>query len=231
MALSSKALTTISAAREFVLRDTTEDTQDPKLERLINAYSSAIFAYTEREWRPHADAASRVFLYNGSGFLSLAPYDLRTLTSLVLYTDLPTSERRTLIAGTTTVEGEYRLGPSNRTPEGTYQYLDITTLGLLSPWWHTTLRRRAGYEVTVTGNWGIADTIDELPDDVELACLIAVADAYRNPVGYQSETVGGVTINEALAPAGSYDVRAGSLPPEARALLTPYKRGARVAVA
>jgi hypothetical protein len=217
--LSTKALTTLVAAREFTpgIRDASDDSQDGKLIRLINAYSQAIITYTGREWKPYAAAAARSFLYQGR-YVSLEPYDLRTVTSVVLYTDLPTGDQVTLEVGSSLIEREYRLRPANRTPEGTY-----TALILPRGEHYSRTVDLHEYTVTITGDWGIADTVDGLPDDVELACLISVADAFQNPTGLEQRAFGPeVTIGEAITPFG--ETYAGSLPQEARALLFPYKR-------
>lgn len=239
-AVAATALTSLGAAREYVLRDITDGSQDSMLRRLINAYSAAVYSYTRREWLPKADGDTRVFTYTGGGFLSLEPYELRVLTSITMYTDLPVADQRVLVTGSSTVQGEYRLHPPNRTAEGTYQWITlpqaaygVSTLGIPSYWNNPYPYGPVGrsapldFEVTVTGDWGIGT----VPADVELAVLIAVKDAYENPTGYASGTEGGLTFAEEPDATTGPEARARNLPIEARALLTPYKRGTQVVTA
>lgn len=234
------ALTTLGETRRYVLRDGTDGSQDEQLIDLINAYSSAVVAYTRREWLPQTNGASRRFQYTGGGFLSLEPYELRNLTSITMYTDLPTASQRVLVAGSPSVQGEYRLHPANRSDEGTYQWITLpqSAYGVSgwgapsyynNPYPYGPVGRAAplDFEVTVTGDWGVGT----VPYDVNLAVRIAIKDAYENPTGYASGVEGGLSFQEpADAQIGS-EARARNLPIEARALLTPYKRGSQVVTA
>lgn len=228
--LDPTALTTLHAVREYVLRNPTDGSQDFQFRRLINSYSKAIYRYTRREWLPATAGAARKFAYSGAGFLSLAPYEARTVTAVTLFTDMPTANQRTLNVGSSTVESEFRLGPRGKTTEGTYLWIDIATrlLGLgafsylpnvYAPFW-TVIGRDAGYEVTVTGDWGVGS----VPTDVELALLVAIKDAYENPTGYAAGTEGGLQFVEQVESDTGPDARARNLPVESRALLIPYKR-------
>jgi hypothetical protein len=237
---SATALTTMSAARDFVLGDMTDGSQDSRIRRLINAYSAAVYSYTRREWLPLSTAVTRKFTYTGGGFLSFEPFELRNLTSITMYTDLPTADQRILITGTSTVQGEYRLHPPNRTAEGTYQWLTMpqAAYGVSSfgtpayynnPYPYGPVGRTAplDFEVTVVGDWGVGF----VPDDVELAVLIAIRDAYENPAGMASGIEGGLAFSEEPDATTGPESRARNLPIESRALLAPYKRGTQVVVA
>jgi hypothetical protein len=225
-------LTSLEAAREYVLRNQDDASQDSQLVRLLKGYSRAVQNYSRREWLPEADAEARRLSYNGLGYLVLDPWDLRAVTSIVMFTDLPTAQQRTLVAGSPTVEGEYRLLPAGLTPEGTYRSLLLPPFtpysqsgGLMvdGEWVY---RPPSGtYEVTVTGDWGIG----YVPDDVELACLIAVKNAYENPSSMAAGAQGGFSFSEVPEQGASLWER--MLPAEARALLTPYRRGTPIAVA
>lgn len=229
----STNLTSLEAARDYVLRDQDDASQDSQLVRLIKAYSAAVKAYTRREWLPSVDGATRKFQYDGSGFLSLAPYDLRALTSITMYSDLPTVDQRILVAGSSSVEGEYRMLPPNLTNELTYQSIELPQAGRLGgissvfnnpyPYGPVGITSPAYFEVAVTGNWGIGT----VPDDVELATLIAIDDGYKNPTGFSSGDIGGLTFSETV------DASPGprNLPVDARGLLTPYRRGSDIVVA
>lgn len=207
--LNANALTTLGETREYVLRDATDDSQDRKLIALINAYSRAVEKYTRREWLPVALAATRSFHYDGSGFMSLEPSDLRSATEVVLNSQYPAGYQEILIAGTTTVVGNYWPKPAGGTAEGTYWWLE------LPPAWET-----GSYEVSVTGDWGVGT----IPSDVELALWIAIDDSYKNPTGFAGGEVGGLAFTEIGEASPEPDNRARNLPIESRALLAPYRR-------
>jgi hypothetical protein len=221
-------LVTLEEAREAVLNSVTDDTQDHKLVRRINAFSAAVWAYTRREWTVTV-GATRTFQFPGHGMLALAPYDLQTASAITLETDYPTSYQITLTPGSSTVFGDYRLRPMGGTPEGTFRWVDFTSYyGHVGPypWMAETYDGfpfpdrfdKIAFQVTITGDWGIPT----VPDDVKEAVLIAVDNATHNPEGAVSRTFGDLTLT---APAET--TVDGSLwralPAESRALLTPYR--------
>lgn len=212
-------LTTVANVRTYLRRSGVSDaTEDSLLQLLITSCSRAIRRYTGRQLKPAEAGVAKKFRYDGSGFLTLAPYELSAVTSIVLYSDLPTSSQRTLAAQSATVEAEYRLEPRNATLEGTYLWLVLPEVGQFGELVVELLptRRRRAHEVTVTGNWGA----NIVPPDVELACLIAVSDGYRNPEGFAQRGLGEMQFMETTeSEPGSR-----SLPAEARALLGPYRR-------
>ncbi len=207
MALTTRALTTVATAELFVARAGTQGSaiqeagDDDYLELLINAYSDAIHRYCGREFKPQTNAATRLFRYDGSGYLSLSPFEIRTVTSVTLYADLPISSQRLLTAASASVEAEYRFEPRQRSVLGTYLWLVLPTVNV---------NRSYGTEVAIVGDWGAAT----LPAEIELACLIAVRDAY--PLGTVQTTAFGEEPELSFAVA--------SLPLAARALLKPYVR-------
>jgi len=207
--LDANALTTLGETREYVLRDATDDSQDRKLITLINAYSRAVEKYTRREWLPITLAATRSFHYDGAGFMSMEPYDLRSATEVVANTQYPAGYQEILIAGTPTVVGNYWPKPAGATAEGTYWWLELPTY-----------RQTGSYEVSVTGDWGIGT----VPSDVELALWIAIDDAYKNPTGFAGGEVGGLGFAEIAETSLEPDNRARNLPIESRSLLAPYRR-------
>jgi hypothetical protein len=204
MGLDPAALTTLPHARLYVQRAIGSGSFDSELgEMLINSYSAAVIRYCERQFRPVETAATKTFAYRGRGFLSFAPYDLRNVTAMSFGG-----------AGVTTTplvqNTDYTLEPRGQTPEGTYLYATIRRDFL--PWpvfgWP---------QVVVTGDWGMP----AVPADVEQATLIAIADGYRNPEGAASRGLGELAYQEVPEPV---ETAGRSLPPDARALLTPYRR-------
>ena len=227
-------LSSLEAVREYVLRDQNDASQDSQLARLLKGYSRAVQKYSRREWLPEVAGAARRLSYNGLGYLSLAPWDLRTVTSIVMFTDLPTAQQRTLVAGSPTVEGEYRLLPAGLTEEGTYRALALPPFtpynnqfgaGHMVDGEWVYRPPNGSYEVTVTGDWGIG----YVPDDVELACLIAIKNGYENPSSMAAGSQGGFSFAE--VPEQSTSSWERMLPSESRALLTPYRGDTTIAVA
>jgi hypothetical protein len=224
--LGPHALVTLEEAREYVLESVTDNSQDHKLVRRINAYSEAVWQYTRREWTT-TTGATRVFQYRGYGMLSLAPYDLRTATAVVAFTDLPTTYQVTLAAGTTTAYPMYELKPAGGTTEGTYRWLDprfgLQPFPYISEMWdgwpptNVTAWNRE-FQVSITGDWGIP----AVPADVKEAVLIAIDNATSNPEAAVNRTFGALTVTEDIDTSFEGTTWR-ALPGESRALLTPYR--------
>lgn len=220
--LSARALIGLDEARMYVLGDVLDDTQDRKLIDRINAYSEAVWQYTRREWKP-TTALTRTFRYRGKGTMSLAPYEIRTATAVLLFPEFPTADQVTLTAGTTLVTGDYLLRPSGGTPEATYRWVTFNNWNVfVRPWGFAGY----GYDVKITGDWGITT----VPDDVKLAVKIAVADSVKNPEGGAFRTFGDFTISEPVETTDEGQ-RWRALPQESRALLAPYLDDAGLIVA
>lgn len=231
--LPATVLVTLDEARDFVQGNPTDDRIDRKLIKRIKEFSVAVSNYTRREWLPLTTAAARTFNYPGYGMLPLSPYDLRTVTSVVAYTNLPTSSQVTLVPGSSSVVGEYLLRPvGGAIPAATYRWVEFTT--------GPTYRFVDSYDgypfssiypkscsITITGDWGIG----VVPEDVKLATLIAIKDSVENPTQLASRTVGPVVINEEIEEPGYPEERWRALPPDSRALLAPYTQDVGVLVA
>src|SRR5437868_9683335 len=78
--------------------------QTDRAQRLINGYSKAINKYLRRRWKPVEAAVDKIFAYTGNGFLSLAPFEARTVHTITLYTDMPTSGWLVLVNQSATQE-------------------------------------------------------------------------------------------------------------------------------
>jgi hypothetical protein len=199
--LSTAALTSVNHARLWIKRRQDVAISDETIELLINGYSRAVQRYCDRQFRPAEDNVTRSFSYDGAGYLSLVPYELRALDTISV--NVVGGSARTLDP-----DRDYVLAPREQTSEGTYFW--ITFLRLTPP-------VAGSYEIAITGDWGCAS----VPADVETATLIAVSDGYRNPEGGAIRTVGELQYSEV---AEASDVRGRALPPDSRALLDPFVR-------
>lgn len=219
----------LTTAAEFLayLGEPTDSSgkQTDRAQRLINAYSKAVRRYTRRQFQPFEDGVEKIFSYSGNGYLSLAPYEARAITTVTLGTDLPTSGWQVLVNQDADTEAQWRPNPRNKSEEGTYWSLTLPESGPYHPYFDmpvTTLNRRnLGYQVTVLGDWGL--NLSLVPDDVELALWIAVANAWRNPEGYKTRSLGplSTTDYETVMPGEEEGL---SLPRASRALLSAYRR-------
>ena len=222
---ASNALTTVAAALAYLgePNDSTGKTTD-RLQILINAYSTSIHRYTKRQIKPPEDDVEKIFRYNGDGYLTLAPFEARAITTVTLYTDMPTAGWMVLQNQDTTHEAQWRAEPRQKSPEGTYLRLSLPEIGQFHPIMQEIQiinRRGVGHEVTIHGDWGMA----AVPGDVELACLIAVANGFRNPESFQARSLGPLSFAE---DAGAADESGASLPRDTRMLLRDLRRRVRV---
>lgn len=203
-------LTDDATLRAFRPIRNTQEATTTRIALLISAMSSAIRRYTQREFlgknlgegfNPDA-TETRTFAYDGSGYLSMAPFEARAITTVQLEGD----ELEAVTGSDSVGSTRYLAQPPQKTTEGTYLYLTLPTIQSC---------RDRDLLVEVTAKWGIVD----LPDDVELAALHAVADAYGNPEGAASRNLGdGLILEE------GNDEASGSLPRASRALLSALVR-------
>lgn len=137
MGLNADALVTLEQVLARLGEDgTTSLPEEDALEQVINEVSTAVRRRSGREFVPKfpADDANpaepRSFSYDGSGLLSLEPYEAREITQVAL-------------DGTVVDAAVYDLEPANKSLEGTYLWIEA-------------LPKRAG-RVVVTGRWAIGD--------------------------------------------------------------------------
>jgi hypothetical protein len=225
--LNDDVLTTLAWVKRHPSLAKIPELDDDELRDLINTYSRAIRHFTGREFAPMTPAddadppVERLFDWSGEGSLNLEPYEARAITAVKIYVDdHPAVEL---------VAADWRPGPRHRSDEGTYFWVSIQEHRFLQtplPYW--TSASFAPYGIGVTGRWGAgaaAGAADSrIPPDVDRACRIAVANAYRNPEGFASRRMGEFDVVEEVA----IDVEGGpgelSLPKDARNLLGPYRR-------
>lgn len=205
--LRSSALISIEEGRRYVFRDENDSSRDGILVDAINDISDSIADHLRREICPRTENLARKFDYDGSGFLDLAPYDLRNVDSLVLYTDRPAASQKTL---TTT---NYRLWPTGGARGGTY-------LGLVLP--APALEEfdyGFGWEITLTGDWGMSASHATVPGALKLACKEWVENIVKNPGTWASHAMSGYTVT----PEQDFARRAG-MPRSVVYRLDPWKR-------
>jgi hypothetical protein len=132
-------LTTLSAVRSFLQKSDTN--QDVIISSLITRASAAIQRYCQREFAPTSTGVTRHFEWDGCyPWLDLAPYDLRTITTVQINTD---------DTPTTVTSSQYRLFPYPN-PDGVFTALrldNLTSIG--SP-------RFRNSRIGITGDWGFA---------------------------------------------------------------------------
>lgn len=170
---SGSDLCTLADVRSMLQKQGTEVDQDSLLQALIGRASRAIMRYCEREFAPQTSAATRIFEIDGdwgNAFLSLAPYDLRTVTSVKMDTDLG--------AGFTLTAAEYRLFP-RPAKDGVYYALRFRPMSF-----GTSARFGDVREVQITGDWGFP----AVPDDIRHAAIVTVDDWFRRDVAAFSTT-------------------------------------------
>lgn len=193
----------VRTALEVTASDTS---RDGLFATVITAASRAIMADADREFAPAATATRR-FRWQGMRFMSLAPYDLRTVTTFTLN---PESTSPTTLTSPT----HYLLGPTV-SQYGVYQSVEFAIT--LMPSRYSQTSRDYGFNfVDIAGGWGFAAP---LPEDVVQACITTCTSWLRRDTS-------------AFAMRDPEDVRmlAGdpmqtfTIPPAAKRLLHPYRR-------
>ena len=196
------SLSDVRAALEIPVADTSRDSL---ISTLITAASDAIMEETEREFAPVTASATRRFRIENFS-MSLAPYDLRTVTTFTLH-----PESSSPITLDTT---QYNLEPVT-TKTGTYTSVQFSTYLASLP--SSTTAFAFGYALCdITGAWGFSS----VPTDVNRAAVITVAAWMRKDVS-------------ALIAASELDIGGGispafpstmEIPNAAKRLLRPYYR-------
>lgn len=167
--MAAQDLCSLSDVRAFLELPAADTGRDALITSTITPISDAIARYCEREFVATASAARIFTLPVGERILSLAPYEVRTVTTMTLHPEETSPE--TLSANT-----DYQLLPMP-TRFGTYYRVrfsaDLTTLH------DSDTAKYFGYsQVSITGAWGMAS----VPADVKQAAVIAVASAIRKDV-------------------------------------------------
>lgn len=171
--MAASDLCALADVRSFIQKETADTTQDAEIGTLITAISMLIQEWCCREFTPPSTGLTRRLKVD-SQLVSLAPYDLRAATSVVMH---PESTSPVTLAVTT----DYMLEPLNGATGGTY--LDVRLAASLSRY-STTLQNFGYALVDITGDWGFAS----VPADVKEQCVEAVAIRLRRDVSAFSTT-------------------------------------------
>jgi hypothetical protein len=132
--------------------------------RLINSFSKTIQDETGRQFMPTENAVTKIFSYDNTGSLGLAPTEARAITTVTAYSDIPGSEEVWTPAYTGGLD--YWAMPREQTSEGTYLWLEVPR----RYYWG-----RGDIQVSILGNWGAG----VVPEDVAYVCEAEVANAYN----------------------------------------------------
>jgi hypothetical protein len=209
MAAAAWDLCTLADVRQALELPTADTTRDALIESLISDLSRAIIREYDREFAPAASATRRFTVPAGSLYLDLAPYDLRSVTSLSVNPEA--SGGGTALTATT----DYQLMPvviQQGTYEGVRFSSRVTSL-------HTSQTAQDyGYTlVSINGAWGFAT----VPEDVKRACVIAVQSALRRDL--TELAIAGIDEPQSIAPEGP---ATHAIPAASRRLLAPFRRTA-----
>jgi len=204
-------LCTLIDVRQALELPTADVTRDALILSLINDFSRAISREYDREFAPATAAATRRFqIPAGALLLDLAPYDLRTVSSLKLNPDI--NGGSTLTAST-----DFQLTPINNA-QGTY--LGVRFSNRVSSLHSSQTAMDFGYTLCdIAGAWGFP----AVPEDVKRACVIAVQSALRRDL--TELAIAGIEEPQAISPEGP---ATHAIPGASRRLLAPYRRTAGV---
>jgi hypothetical protein len=197
--VAAQDLCTLQDVRIADEAPTSDTSRDALIQSLITAASDAIMDEVDREFAPATTATRRIKV--GGYVVSLAPWDLRSVTTLTLHPE--TSSPQTLVAGT-----DYELLPVGA-PSGTYSSLRLSSYLWLAG---DTAYRMGHSLIDVNGAWGFAT----VPNVVNRACVLTVLSWIRRDIS-------------ALGLSNEFDAAAAQptafgIPYEARRLLTPFYR-------
>lgn len=157
MAASSSDLCTVQEVRDYLQIPTGDTEQDTVIQALVTRASVAINHHCDRRFLPVETAAVKTFEYPGDGVLSVAPYDIQSVTLVRLDPDLSPP--------TTLAATQYRLFPYPATDGGVYSGLLLRCI-------------RGERLVEVTGTFGWSS----IPEHVKQAAIVTVGTWMRRDV-------------------------------------------------
>jgi hypothetical protein len=206
--MAAQDLCSLSEVRAFLELPQADTGRDTLITNTITPISDAIARYCDREFVATGSATRTFTLPVGHRVLELAPYELRTVTTLRLHPEEAQPE-------TLTATQDYQLLPLP-TRFGTYLKVrfsaDLTTLH------DGDSAKYFGYsQVSIAGAWGMAS----VPSDVKQAAIIAVASAIRKDI--PALDLGDIGLNEPRQLQPDRPVTY-ALPASSLRMLSPYRR-------
>lgn len=167
--MAAQDLCSLSDVRAFLELPTSDTGRDSLISSTITPISDAIARYCDREFIATASATRTFTLPVGQRVLELAPYELRTVTTLRLHPEEASPE-------TLTATQDYQLLPM---PTRFGTYLKVRFSANLTTLHDGDSAKYYGYtQVQIAGAWGMAS----IPSDVKQAAIIATASALRRDV-------------------------------------------------
>lgn len=166
--MAAQDLCSLSDVRAFLELPASDTGRDSLISSTITPISDAIARYCQREFVATASATRRFELPVGNLSVDLAPYDLRTVTTLKLHPETASPETLTAVT-------DYQLEPITAA-YGVYTRVRFSALKTL---FNSDSARYFGRtQVEIAGAWGFAS----IPTDVKQAAIIATASALRRDV-------------------------------------------------
>lgn len=185
-------LTTLAEVKTHLEISNSDTARDTMIVALIPAASRAIMGRCQRELAPRTASATRRFQVT-SRVVDLAPYDLRTVSSVTLD---PAGAATVLVA-----DVDYALA-GYRAYTGTYLLLSLAR-GLA---WQSTHYDSFGHSVVdVAGAWGAWDT-DDVPEDIRRACAVTVGSWVDRAVAQYGNLIDDATMQALPNRAATYAV-------------------------
>lgn len=202
MALPSDALCSLADVKQ-ALEDTGTG-RDALIEALIVAASREILRESDREFAP-VTSATRRFGWR-SRLISLAPYDLASITSVTVH---PESTTPYVLPGT-----EYLVHPVGKR-DGVWTALQLSPL---INRYSQTARDFGLALVDVAGTWGFP----AVPEAIRRATVVAVMSWLRRDIGaFAMDVEGGREIPPMAE--GTF-----ALPPASHRFIAPFRRGVAI---
>jgi len=168
--MAAQDLCSLSEVRAYLELPAADTGRDTLITNSITPVSDAIMRFTQREFAPATASATRTFRLDvGNLKLDLAPYDLRSVTTVTLH---PESSAPI----TMTATSQYQLHPITSTSS---VYTSVKLAGNIANLWQSDSGRFFGYaQISIAGAWGFAS----VPSDVKQAAIIAVASQVRRDI-------------------------------------------------
>lgn len=201
-------LCTLSDVRLVLEYAAADTSRDALISDRITAASQMIRSYTERQFTAESAATKRFQVYPGQLIIDLAPWDLRSVTTMLLHPESDTPS-------TLNVNEAYVLRPV-QPRYGVYTHINLSNRLLLGG---STVYRWFGYAfLDITGNWGFSSVPQEVRD-ATIDCVVAWLRRDLSSVSY-----GGMMDLDSTSTVGERPASGYTIPLSARQKLDPFRR-------